>query len=193
MAKFVVITGLDGVGTSTVGKACVELDTGAVLMRTPAEPFVRFRPEIDVGLLTSGSTAAHFLFYLASVVDVSAKIDQHLADSSQNVYCVRYLLDTVVSHRADGLQVDLTYDLGFARIRRPDLTVVLGLSETTRQARLRERGKGYLDERLDDEIRRQRFLSEFKRFGAGLVWIDCDGKSSEHIASDIVGRVRDLK
>jgi hypothetical protein len=50
MGKFIVITGLDGTGTSTIAEACAKLDEGSSLFRTPDFPFLIDREVVDATL-----------------------------------------------------------------------------------------------------------------------------------------------
>jgi thymidylate kinase len=169
MSKLIVITGLDGSGTSSLAEQLSHKDPDSHLMRTPSFPFDTCRELIDEQVRCE-SQAAHYLFYLSSVVFASTQIEVLL--KTGNVYCVRYLIDTVVSHRVAGLNVDLNYENDFYSIRRPDLTLFLGIDEEIRQNRITSRGKGLLDKILDDNSIRQNFLEEFNRFSDQFIVVD---------------------
>ena len=111
--KLIVITGLDGSGTTTLARNLHELDKGSHLLRTPDFPFDQGRELID-SLVREKSQPAHYLYYLSSVIHASARIEEML--KTGNVYCVRYLIDTVVSHRVAGLDVDMIYNGGLELI-----------------------------------------------------------------------------
>lgn len=136
MAKLVVLTALDGVGKDTIAQAIAE-QYDCVLMKTPTPPFLPAREAVDE--LALEHPAVHYLFYLASVVHASNLAKEHLA-RGQNVLMVRYLLDTVVYHRAMGLPIELAYRTETYDIRKPDLTILLTVDEQTRQQRLHSRG-----------------------------------------------------
>ena len=108
------------------------------------------------------SPAAHYLFYLSSVVHASSQIEESL--KTRNVYCVRYLIDTVVSHRVAGLNVELQYECSYYTIKKPDVTLFVTIDEGVRQDRITRRGKSDLDKVLDDPVQRARFLKEFERY-----------------------------
>lgn len=157
MTMFIVITGLDGSGTSTVAKELNRVDKDSIVLKTPSTEFAS-RDMID-NEVRETSQLAHFLFYLSSVVYMSDKIKKTYDYKNKNVYCVRYLIDTIVSHQVAGLDVDLNYsDYG---VLKPDLTIFVTLDETTREQRITERGKSTLDKLLDDSKTRNSFLERF--------------------------------
>jgi thymidylate kinase len=157
---FIVITGLDGSGTSTVAELLHEMDEGSILTRTPSAEYSN-REHID-GSVREISQKAHYLYYLSSVLYISDKIKKENTYKEKNVYCVRYLIDTVVSHRVAGLDVDLDYDT--YDILKPDLTIFVKLDEVLRQKRITERGKSKLDKVLDNEKKREEFNKNFDYF-----------------------------
>ena len=155
----IVITGLDGSGTSSVAKKLHELDKGSYLLKTPM-PEYKDRENIDEAIHNS-SPIAHMMYYLSADVYASDYIKQNCDYKNHNVYLVRYLIDTVVSSRAAGIPMELDYNIYGNELLKPDLTLFVSVDEETRQRRLLERGKDSLDEVLDDEERRGRFLTEF--------------------------------
>ena len=157
MTMFIVITGLDGSGTSTVAKELNKIDNGSVLLKTPSIEFSG-RDRIDTEVRET-SQLAHYLFYLSSVLYMSDKIKKSYDYKNKNVYCVRYLIDTIVSHQVAGLDVDLDYSS--YGILRPDLTIFVSLDESVREQRISERGKSTLDRLLDDSSIRNSFLERF--------------------------------
>jgi thymidylate kinase len=179
--KLIVITGLDGSGTSTLAAALYALDAGSHLMRTPMAPFDQARQLIDEHV-REDSQAAHYLFYLSSVVHASARIEKLL--ETGNVYCVRYLIDSVISHRAAGLNVELEYETSFYAVRKPDITLCLTINEEVRQSRITTRGKGLLDKILDDDEHRKRFEREFDRLSDHFVMIDNSNRTLEQLLLD---------
>lgn len=174
--KLIVITGLDGSGTSSLGESLAKIDPSGVFIHTPEGVHDLIRSEFD-SQLRIASPVAHYLYYLSAVVSASDKIKDLL--KTHNVYCVRYLIDTVVSHRVMGLDVDLNYDLGYASIVKPDVTFFVGINEDVRQNRISARGKSDLDKVLDDEKKRSLFLAEFNKFKEDLVFIENSGTINE--------------
>lgn len=156
---FIVITGLDGSGTSTVAEKLHELDNGSVLVRTPSVEFSN-REKIDE-TVREISPMSHYLYYLSSVVYMSDYIRNNVNYKEKNVYCVRYLIDTVVSHQVAGLDVELDYES--YEIIKPDLIIFIGLNEQARQERISKRGKSILDKVLDDDEKREAFLKCFEK------------------------------
>jgi thymidylate kinase len=138
-------------------------------MSTPGDCMAASRHLIDDAVRKS-SVEAHYLFYLASVVYASAIIKAKLA--THNVYCVRYLIDTVVSHRVAGMDVDLEYDGSCYSIAKPNVTLFVTINESLRQSRITARGKSKLDRVLDDDGVRGKFLKEFERYNEHYAVID---------------------
>ncbi len=157
---FIVITGLDGSGTSTVAENLHKMDEGSLLVRTPSIEYAN-REYIDSEVRQT-SQIAHYLYYLSSVVYISEKIKRDFDYKNKNVYCVRYLIDTVVSHNSAGLNVELEYEK--YGILKPDLTIFIKLNEETRQKRIKERGESQLDKLLDNPERRNAFYYNFSKF-----------------------------
>lgn len=157
----IVVTGLDGSGTSTVAEYLHKHDKGSVLLKTPSIEYID-RNKIDESIHEISPTA-HMLYYLSSTVFISDYIKQNYDVENQNVYVVRYLIDTVVSNRVRGVDIDLNYNIFGNEILTPDLTIFVSLDEQIRQKRISERGKSYLDKVLDNEEIRNKFLKEFDR------------------------------
>lgn len=165
---FIVITGLDGSGTSTIAKKLHEVDEGSYLFHTPSEIYAD-REEIDLKVRKI-SQMAHYLYYLSSVSYMSDYIKKNIDYKNNNIYCVRYLIDTVVSHRVAGLDVDLDYEK--YNILKPDMTIFVSLDETIRQERISKRGKSLLDKILDTDTVRNAFLREFSNLAQESIVFD---------------------
>ena len=88
MGKLVVITGLDGSGTSTVGDQLHFEDPGSSLLKSPPYPFSSNRHDIDEKLFHQSPTA-HYLYYLASNVQLTTVINEKMAEHDGNIYCIR--------------------------------------------------------------------------------------------------------
>lgn len=156
---FIVITGLDGSGTSSVAKELKKIDKESIILKTPSEEFSE-RDKVDKDVRET-SQLAHYLFYLSSVIYMSEKIKKSYDYKNKNVYCVRYLIDTVVSHQVAGLDVNLDYSK--YNILKPDLTIFVSANEEIRERRISERGKSILDKILDDTRTRDSFLEKFDK------------------------------
>ena len=156
----IVITGLDGSGTSSVAKKLHELDEGSILLKTPSTAYAD-RINID-DVVRRDSPLAHMMYYLSSDIYISDYIKKHCDYKNKNVYLVRYLIDTVVSNRVAGIPMDLDYNVFGHSLLVPDLTIFVQLDEKTRQQRLLRRGKDSLDSLLDEELVRKQFLKEFQ-------------------------------
>lgn len=181
--RLVVLTGLDGSGTSSVAEALCRMDPRGFLMSTPGDCIAASRHLIDDAVRTA-SVEAHYLFYLASVVYASAIIKAKLA--THNVYCVRYLIDTVVSHRVAGMGVDLEYDGASYSIVKPNVTFFVTISESLRQSRITARGKSTLDRVLDDDGVRGKFLEEFERYKEHYVVIENSTNNIQDAAGEAI-------
>ena len=155
---FIVITGLDGSGTSTIAKKLHSIDRGSILLHTPPNGYTD-RQFIDENVREI-SQYAHYLYYLSANVYVSDYIRRHIDLTRTNVYCVRYMIDTVVSHRAAGLDVSLDYKTH--NLLKPDITLFVCLDEQERQKRISARGKSVLDKVLDNPDCRKRFAAAFE-------------------------------
>lgn len=156
---FIVITGLDGTGTSTIAEGLNKIDKGSTLVRTPSYEYSD-RQSIDENVKNI-SPVAHCLYYLSSVVFMSDKIKQQYNYKDNNVYCVRYLIDTVVSNSVAGVDIDYNYKVLNNELLKPDLTIFVYCDEQIRQSRISKRGKDTLDTILDSDEVRQKFLSKF--------------------------------
>jgi len=182
MSKLIVLTGLDGSGTTSVARKLSEADTGSTILSGINEPYTSCREAIDRAIRDK-CPMAHYLFYLSAIIHASSLAEEAL--KSGNVYCVRYLIDTVVSHRVAGLDVRLEYETGLYRILKPDFTVFLHIEEGLRQERITGRGKGFLDKTLDNESFRTKFLKEFEFLAGHFYRIDVDGKSVLELTREI--------
>jgi thymidylate kinase len=170
MNRLIVITGLDGTGTSTAGEL-LAARLGALLIHTPAEPFRQVRGPIDLGPRDE-CPSAHYLFYLASMVHADATLIRPALERG-DVVCVRHLVDTVVSHRAAGLPVELDYETPLFALRRPDRIFLLTVEEAVRRQRMAGRSRcDHLDRALENEGLRGRFLEEFARLSRMLTRVD---------------------
>lgn len=156
----IVITGLDGSGTSSIAKGLANIDKNSMLFKTPCPEFSD-RDKIDE-IIRKDSKVGHMLYYLASTVYISDYIKNHCDYVNNNVYVVRYLIDTVVSNRVAGIPIDLNYNIYGNQILKPDLTIFITLDESIREYRISNRGKSCLDKVLDDNDIRNKFLIQFE-------------------------------
>ena len=158
---FIVITGLDGSGTSTIANELNKIDKSSILLKNP-NPIYTDRKKID-DIVSKDSPVANMLYYLSSNFYTSDFIKNNINCKDVNVYCVRYLIDTVVSNRVAGINIDLTYEYFGHKLLEPDLTIFVSAKEDVRSKRISNRGKDSLDYRLDDSDTREKFLNEFNR------------------------------
>lgn len=182
--KFIVITGLDGSGTTSLAKSLAKKDPNGYFMQTPDDIFSDIR-DIFSDNIRNFCPASHYHLYLSAVILASEQIKQKL--KTHNVYCVRYLMDTVVSHRVLGLNLSLDYNLGYYNIRKPDFTIFIDIDEDIRQERISRRGKSKLDKVLDDGVIRGRFMEEFDKFKHDIIRV-----SNNHSLKYLVQSVEDL-
>lgn len=168
---FIVITGLDGSGTSTIAKELSKKDQNSILLKTPSAEYSD-RDSIDKNIRPYSRTA-HFLYYLSSTVYMSDYIKENFDYKNNNIYCVRYLIDTVVSNRVGGVDVDLNYNIYGNELLQPDVTIFVSLDEKVRQTRITNRGKSILDKVLDDDETRNKFLEQFRNLlPADTIFVD---------------------
>jgi len=160
-SMFIVITGLDGSGTSTIADGLHKLDNNSMLFKTPSLEFSD-RDKVDEFVHLESPTA-HMLYYLSSTVYMSDYIKNHCDIEKNNVYVVRYLIDTVVSNRVAGIDINLDYNIYGNNILIPDLTLFVHTDEDIRQNRISCRGKSTLDKVLDNDSKRKQFLLEYKK------------------------------
>ena len=158
---FIVITGLDGSGTSSIAEGLAKIDKNSSLLKTPSKEYSG--REIIDSTVRKDSILAHFLYYLSSTSYMSDYIKNNLDYKNSNVYCVRYLIDTVVSNVVAGIDVELDYNIYGKELLKPDLTIFVELDEKIRQERISKRGKSELDKVLDDENKRMMFLKQFNK------------------------------
>ena len=156
----IVITWLDGSGTSSLAEQLNKIDKNSQVFKTPG-PMYKDRKEIDQ-IVRQHSKVAHMLYYLSSVIYISDYIKNNCDYINNNIYIIRYLIDTVVSNRVAGIPIDLNYNIYGNQLLIPDLTLFVALDEKERQERIVNRGKDTLDKVLDDEQKRQSFLQEFQ-------------------------------
>lgn len=159
---FIVITGLDGSGTSTIAEGLHKKDANSEIFKTPSIEY-NGREKIDE-IVRQDSSVAHMLYYLSSTVYISDYIKKHCDYINNNVYVVRYLIDTVVSNRVAGIDIDLNYNVYGNNLLVPDLTLFVQTKEEIRQKRITSRGKNLLDKVIDDTEKRKQFLQEYKKY-----------------------------
>ena len=183
MAIFSVLTGLDGSGTSTIAGLLSKHDTKAKLYESILTPFSDFRRFIDSETLNK-NIYSHYFFYLSALANTSELI-KHDLDNGFNVYCVRYLIDTIVSHRVHGMDIELSYSICTYNFIKPDFILFLEVEEKKRQERIlsRLKGKNKLDTALDDYGFRNKFLNEFKRYDNEIVRINNSDAFEKTLAS----------
>lgn len=190
---FIVITGLDGSGTSTIAKKIHELDEESILLKTPSPEY--YNREIVDTVIRKDSITAHFLYYLSSTVYMSDYIKNNLDYKNNNIYCVRYLIDTVVSNRVAGVDVSLDYNIYGNHLLIPDVTLFVFSDENLRQKRITLRGKSVLDKILDNDSTRQKFLDEFQHLlpADTTILVENNHTDIDTIAEETLGKIKKLK
>ena len=190
---FTVITGLDGSGTSSIANEINKIDKNSYVLKTPSREYSD-RDLIDKEL-KGVSPVAHMLYYLSSTIYMSDYIKKNFDLTKENVYVVRYLIDTVVSNRVAGIPIEMNYKIYGNNLLIPDATLFITLDEKIRQARITERGKSVLDKVLDDEIIRQKFLEEFKKNldSETTIYVSNDGSDIHNTALEAYQKILQLK
>ncbi len=189
---FIVVTGLDGSGTSTIAKGLHDVDAGSKLFKTPSIEYSD-RDKIDE-VVRLDSSVAHMLYYLSSTVYMSDYIRKHCDYENNNVYLVRYLIDTVVSNRVAGINIELDYNVYGNELIVPDLTLFVHTSEKKREKRITMRGKSSLDHVLDDISKRKQFLKEYRRYlTEDTLYINNDKDNPEDVIKSTYNKIAQIK
>ena len=196
-AKFIVVSGCNGVGKSTVARAlCASLR--APLLRY-ADSFQRFRA--DAALDTAVAPLPRLLFYLGATLQLSDLVREALRRG--HVVCDRYLespLSLLVCESALSREeiADICAPI-VPRLRAPDLTLLLTAEHATACDRIRRRtasgpltrSQGLVLESPAFYGARERALREQSaRLGATVV-LDTTALDAEAMcreARDLVGR-----
>lgn len=181
-----VITGVDGSGKDYVAQHLHQIDQDSGLIGTPTPAFLSSRLAVDAFALEVPS--AHYYFYLASVIHASCLIEDMLKRG--NVYCVRYLIDTIVYHRAMGLPVQLEYETVWYKIKKPDMTIFLEIDdENLRQSRLKEREKITVGDQMVNQFElRSRILSEYAHFSREFITVNNSHRKIDDVITEIHAR-----
>ncbi len=189
---FIVVTGLDGSGTTTIANGLHEVDYGSKLFKTPGIEYSD-RYKIDE-IIRKDSSVAHMLYYLSSTVYISDYVKKHCDCVNNNVYVVRYLIDTVVSNRVAGIDIELDYNIYGNNLLVPDLTLFIQTDEEIREQRITNRGKSSLDKVLDDVKKRKQFLNEYKKYlTEDTLYIDNSMDNPDAVISATYDKIRKLK
>lgn len=136
MKSFIVFEGVDGSGKTTLSKALAER-VGAQYFSTPGNEFAQMRAYIDNGT----SPDVKLLFYLSSVADASAKIENKTCTTP--VVCDRYIWSSLIPHAAyfnrDLDKLERLFSPLIQRLARPTQTILLTLPEEVQLERIRIR------------------------------------------------------
>lgn len=190
MGKFIVLTGLDGSGTSSVAENLLQKDIGALIFKSLPKPYSNHREEIDIATKFE-SPVAHLYYYLSANAYLSEMIQKEMSKNpNSNVYSVRYFIDTVVSQRASGIDIKYEYKQGFLDLKKPDYIFYLDVDEKERQNRLDTRGKGFLDKTLDESDFRNKFLVEFDNLSEHFIKISTTNRSIDEISDEILSIIK---
>lgn len=110
---------------------------------------------------------------MGSTLANTSELIKHDLDNGFNVYCIRYLIDTIVSHRVHGMDIELSYSICTYNFAKSDFIFFLEVDEQKRQERIstRSKGKNKLDKSLDDFGFRNKFLQEFTRYDKEIIRI----------------------
>jgi dTMP kinase len=181
--KLIVIDALDGVGKTTVGHLLAQ-ELNCVFWNTPGPMLRTLSPQILSCL--KDSQLAKCLFYAASVLSVGQQAKE-LLDSGTSVIIDRYWLSTISYARARGVYTDLCSVE--ESIIKPDISIILELSEKDRQARLYSRGMTSCDfETLDPRFRNTVWneMRKYRSNGLGPTHIiNTDGMTSSETCAKI--------
>ncbi|QJD57606.1 deoxynucleoside kinase [Pseudomonas sp. gcc21] len=156
VARFIVLEGLDGVGKSTLARVLASrLD--AQFMSTPGDSFKDIR---GLAIAAFGDDQlAKALFYTATVSCEGRKAHMTV-NQGRSVVMDRYWASTVAYAKARGVAADL--DAIGPHLVSPDIIVLITLDETTRLARLAQRGMTAEDLETISESFKQTVLQELE-------------------------------
>ena len=116
----IVIEGIDGTGKTTVANIVAEMLGGAYIP-TPAKEMREIRKHFN-----KGDPTAKYLFYLASLVDLTPYLFERLLQGY--VVVDRYLATTICYHKAAGVQTEII-DWQKLPIVKPDIQFCLEVSD----------------------------------------------------------------
>jgi len=156
VARFIVLEGLDGVGKSTLARVLASrLD--AQFMSTPGDSFKDLR---GLAIAAFGDDQlARALFYTATVSCEGRKARTTVIQG-RSVIMDRYWASTVAYAKARGVSANLD-EVG-PHLTPPDITVLITLNESTRLARLDQRGMTADDLETISEPFKQAVLRELE-------------------------------
>ncbi|PIN89446.1 hypothetical protein COU60_03560 [Candidatus Pacearchaeota archaeon CG10_big_fil_rev_8_21_14_0_10_34_76] len=192
MNPFLVLEGVDAAGKTTVGNRLAQI-MPARYFKTPGDEFASMREYID----DHAPPPSKLLFYLSSVVDVSARIGSALENSP--AICDRYIWSTLVPHAAyhgENLEeLECIWRPLVKNLVQPDHVILLQVSEEEQLRRLhlaeRINGKQSASDRfcLNTETRRRvRGLYDSVAEREGWLKIDTTHKSVEEVIEEINSR-----
>jgi dTMP kinase len=176
---FIVIEGPDGSGKTTITKKLAQT-LGFIPYRTP--PNVFQVDTIKTALERPGLEFARFLYYMASNYCASPEIRSLLIHCG--VVCDRWILSTTLYHKiALGVDVPLPLKL-IKELVRPDLVIILDVSETTQAARLTGRQAAFDASWEQTPLIREAIKEGYdSETGADIVHVPCDGTVDEVVGA----------
>ena len=107
---------------------------------------------------------------------------------------VGHLIDTVVSNRVAGIDIDLNYNIYNHQLLVPDLTLFVNIDEELRQERITRRGKSSLDKVLDDEEKRIKFYEEFKKnLPENTIFVNNNSQEVNITANKVYRKIKEIE
>jgi thymidylate kinase len=180
---FIAIEGIDCSGKTTITKLIAKT-TDFIPYKTPPKNIIQKRDEMD----GQASPIEHYRFYLGGIDTASKEIWDLLA-AGNNVVCDRYWLTTYVYHLVMGVSIDIN---DFSAITKPDLTVLLLVSNDIQAKRFLERGMSIGDRRMAN--RQHELAREYKKalskFDIPQLIINTDYDSPTEVVEKIMTQVR---
>lgn len=193
MKKKHILVTLDGPGgVFKTSVAIIIAEQGYQYYKTPGEPFLQFKPDIDVDANPFG----RYSFFLLALISDSLRIKKLLKRGS--VVCDRYSASTfaynvAMDERIKSLHYDLKDDFKNIGLLEPDFAFLLDARPDVRNERIRIRAQklSYLNPRreLDSNIPfLDRVAELFKSPDLNylkLKYIDTSDLSSQEVAEEI--------
>lgn len=182
----VTMDGLDGSGLSTGANLLAER-TGALVLKSPPDPFREFRKLIDKGV---EDPTARFLYYLSANFHLAYTIRRYLG-AGHSVVCDRYVHSTLAFFGAQGVPTEGLAGYLKRYLLMPDLAFLITCRPDIRIARMRARGELSTNDETVLRIGKQ-YDDEYKKLN-GLITIDNSTKDPQVMVEAMLEHINRIK